>query len=140
MFALKNSKQKETTEVTRKDKISLLLFTLLLFDVGFLIAFMHEIIGNIVIMIFLVYFIMISFILFKYRNKSIKLLVQYFPLGFLTVFILSVFNEMLGQIGILYLFLITLSLAMLLIVLNEFKISQNLLYRELHEKTKKSEP
>lgn len=131
MFAPKYSNQKETDEVARKDKISLLILTLGLFDVGFLMVFMHEIIRNIVIMIFLVYFIVISFIMFKYRNKYIKLLIQYFPFGFLTVFILSVFNEMLGQIGILYLLLITLLLASILIVLYEFKTSQALLFKEL---------
>lgn len=121
MFAPKYSNQKEAAEITRKDKISLLIFTLMLFDAGFLIAFMNEIIRNIVIIIFLVYLMTISLIVFKYRNKTIKLLIQYFPLGFLTVFILSVFDEMLGQIGILYLFLITLLLAIFPIFLNEVR-------------------
>lgn len=130
MFGLKYSNQKQTAEVTRKDKISLFLLTLILFNAGFLIAFMHEIIRNVVILFFFVYFMTISLIMFRSRNKIMKLLIQYFPIGFLVVFILSVFNEMLGQIGILHLFLIALLLAIFLIFLNEIKTSQYLISKE----------
>ncbi|MHA2297113.1 MAG: hypothetical protein ACXAEU_18860 [Candidatus Hodarchaeales archaeon] len=131
LFSRKTIAREETGELTRSTKIALLLFTLLVFDAGFLLAVMHEVIRNVVIILFIVYFTATTAIMLKYKNDVAKVLIQFFPIGLLTSFFLSILDNVLNHIGILYLFYSIVLLAVFIISIAETRYLEAEQYSDL---------